>query len=223
MEQQRRQCMAANSNHHGRHAECSWPCHTLWKHGEEEMGCKLSFHGPIRLCCSPHLLGSLGSQHVIWYQILPNIGQPGFALTKVGAFSIWGKGFLEKYIIDYAGGYVIHLSSGVAGFTAYWVGPRQSHDRQHFPPNNIIHMLGGAGFLWLGWTGFNGGSPFAANLIASLAIINTHICTATSLLVWVSFDMVVYKKSSVIGGPGDDHWPRLYHTWCSVLPNRLIM
>ncbi|KAH0971032.1 hypothetical protein GBA52_023188 [Prunus armeniaca] len=118
----------------------------------------------------------------------------------VGAFSIWGKGFLEKYIIDYAGGYVIHLSSGVAGFTAaYWVGPRQSHDRQHFPPNNIIHMLGGAGFLWLGWTGFNGGSPFAANLIASLAIINTHICTATSLLVWVSLDMVVYKKSSVIG------------------------
>lgn len=53
--------------------------------------------------------------------------------------------------------------------------------------------------MWLGWTGFNGGSPFAANLIASLAIVNTHICTATSLLVWVSLDMVVYKKSSVIG------------------------
>ncbi|KAK9948324.1 hypothetical protein M0R45_003905 [Rubus argutus] len=118
----------------------------------------------------------------------------------VGAFSIWGRGFLEKHIIDYAGGFVIHLSSGVAGFTAaYWVGPRQAHDRQHFPPNNIIHMLGGAGFLWLGWTGFNGGSPFAANGIASLAILNTHVCTATSLLVWVSLDMIVYKKSSVIG------------------------
>ncbi|XP_025015153.2 ammonium transporter 2 member 3 [Ricinus communis] len=118
----------------------------------------------------------------------------------VGAFSIWGGGFLEKHIIDYAGGYVIHLSSGVAGFTAaYWVGPRHSHDRQHFPPNNIIHMLGGAGFLWLGWTGFNGGSPFAAGLVASLAVVNTHLCTATSLLVWVSFDMIVYKKSSVIG------------------------
>ncbi|EXC35286.1 Ammonium transporter 3 member 1 [Morus notabilis] len=118
----------------------------------------------------------------------------------VGAFSVWGNGFLEKYIIDYAGGYVIHLSSGVAGFTAaYWVGPRLSNDRQHFPPNNIIHMLGGAGFLWLGWTGFNGGSPFAANIIASLAILNTHICAATSLLVWVSMDLVVYKKSSVIG------------------------
>ncbi|KAJ8764302.1 hypothetical protein K2173_006042 [Erythroxylum novogranatense] len=119
---------------------------------------------------------------------------------SIGAFTIWGNGFLEEHIIDYAGGYVIHLSSGVAGFTAaYWVGPRQSHDRQNFPPNNIIHMIGGAGFLWLGWTGFNGGSPFASALVASQAILNTHLCTATSLLGWVSLDMIVYKKSSVIG------------------------
>ncbi|PSS30003.1 Ammonium transporter 3 member like [Actinidia chinensis var. chinensis] len=119
----------------------------------------------------------------------------------IGAFTIWGSGFLDDMgIIDFSGGYVIHLSSGVAGFTAaYWVGPRHSHDRQHFPPNNIIHMLGGAGFLWLGWTGFNGGSPMSAGPIAALAILNTHICTATSLLVWLSLDMALYKKSSVIG------------------------
>ncbi|XP_009614466.1 ammonium transporter 2 member 3-like [Nicotiana tomentosiformis] len=117
----------------------------------------------------------------------------------VGAYSIWGSGFLEP-IIDFSGGYVIHLSSGVAGFTAaYWVGPRHSNDRQHFPPNNIIHMLGGAGFLWMGWTGFNGGSPLASDLITSLAILNTHLCTATSLLVWLSMDMIFYNKSSVIG------------------------
>ncbi|KAJ0040472.1 hypothetical protein Pint_28591 [Pistacia integerrima] len=60
-------------------------------------------------------------------------------------------------------------------------------------------MLGGAGFLWLGWTGFNGGAPFAAGRIAALAIVNTHLCTATSLLVWVSLDMIFYEKSSVIG------------------------
>ena len=60
-------------------------------------------------------------------------------------------------------------------------------------------MLGGAGFLWLGWTGFNGGSPFAAGLVVSLAIFNTHLCTATSLLVGVSLDMVFYRKSSVNG------------------------
>ncbi|XP_052197885.1 ammonium transporter 2 member 3-like [Diospyros lotus] len=119
----------------------------------------------------------------------------------VGAYTIWADGFLKKAgIIDFSGGYVIHLSSGVAGFVAaYWVGPRHSHDRQHFPPNNITHMLGGAGFLWLGWTGFNGGSPVSANPIASLAVLNTHICTASSLFVWLSLDMIVYRKSSVIG------------------------
>ncbi|XP_059639724.1 ammonium transporter 2 member 3-like [Cornus florida] len=119
----------------------------------------------------------------------------------VGAYTIWGSGFLEELgIIDFSGGYVIHLSSGVAGFTAaYWVGPRLSEDRLKFPPNNIIHMLAGAGFLWLGWTGFNGGSPYSAGLITSLAILNTHLCTATSLLVWLSMDMIFYKRSSVIG------------------------
>lgn len=79
------------------------------------------------------------------------------------------------------------------------MGPRHSQDRQHFPPNNIIHMLGGAGFLWMGWSGFNGGSPLSAGLITSLAVLNTHVCTATSLLVWLSMDMIYYKKSSVIG------------------------
>ncbi|KAK1326479.1 Ammonium transporter 3 member 2 [Acorus calamus] len=79
------------------------------------------------------------------------------------------------------------------------VGPRISMDRMAFPPNNIILMLGGAGMLWLGWTGFNGGAPNASNLVASMAVLNTHICTATSLIVWLCLDMVVYKKSSIIG------------------------
>lgn len=60
-------------------------------------------------------------------------------------------------------------------------------------------MLGGAGFLWMGWTGFNGGAPFQVGEITSLAIFNTHLCTATSILVWLSLDMFVYKKGSLIG------------------------
>lgn len=79
------------------------------------------------------------------------------------------------------------------------VGPRMESDRQNFPPNNILHMLGGAGFLWLGWTGFNGGTPSEANVVAAMAVLNTHICTATSLLVWLTLDMTFYGKSSVIG------------------------
>ncbi|KAI3922562.1 hypothetical protein MKX01_006251 [Papaver californicum] len=92
---------------------------------------------------------------------------------SVGAYSIWSdNGFLQKdgEIIDFSGGYVIHLSSGV--------GPRIPHDRQHFPPNNIIHMLGGAGLLC------HPQYPF---------------CTAISLLVWMGVDMYYYKKSSVSG------------------------
>ncbi|XVF87942.1 hypothetical protein PTKIN_Ptkin19aG0009200 [Pterospermum kingtungense] len=120
----------------------------------------------------------------------------------VTAFSIWcPTGFLAKLgLIDYSGGYVIHLSSGVAGFTAaYWVGPRLTQDRQRFPPNNIPLMLAGAGFLWMGWTGFNGGDPYVVSTDASLAVINTHICTATSLLTWLTLDYAYFGKPSIIG------------------------
>ena len=60
-------------------------------------------------------------------------------------------------------------------------------------------MLGGAGMLWLGWSGFKGGAPYAANLVASLAVLNTHICAATSLLMWLFLDMTFFGKPSVIG------------------------
>lgn len=60
-------------------------------------------------------------------------------------------------------------------------------------------MLAGAGLLWMGWTGFNGGDPYAANIDASLAVLNTHVCTATSLLTWLIFDIIFFRKPSVIG------------------------
>ncbi|XP_069145033.1 ammonium transporter 2 member 5-like isoform X2 [Solanum lycopersicum] len=120
----------------------------------------------------------------------------------VGAFSIWcPQGWLFRMgVIDYSGGFVIHLSSGVAGFTAaYWVGPRAPRDRERFPPNNILLMLAGAGILWMGWTGFNGGDPYVASLDASLAVLNTHVCAAMSLLTWLMLDILFYEKPSVIG------------------------
>ncbi|KAH8504273.1 hypothetical protein H0E87_011803 [Populus deltoides] len=102
-------------------------------------------------------------------------------------------------LIDYSGGYVIHLSSGVAGYTAaYWVGPRLTKDRERFPPNNILLMLFGAGLLWMGWTGFNGGDPYVASSDASLAVLNTHLCTATSSH-WVGLDIIFFPKAYVIG------------------------
>ncbi|KAF3949198.1 hypothetical protein CMV_024904 [Castanea mollissima] len=119
----------------------------------------------------------------------------------VSAFSVWGGGFLFQWgVMDYSGGYVVHVASGAAGYTAaYWVGPRSKEDREEFPPNNLLLALAGAGILWMGWTGFNGGDPFAANVDSSMAVINTHICTATSLLVWTCLDVIHFRKPSVIG------------------------
>ncbi|RZC78080.1 hypothetical protein C5167_002297 [Papaver somniferum] len=119
----------------------------------------------------------------------------------VGAFSLWGGGFLYQWgVIDYSGGYVIHVSSGIAGLTAaYWVGPRVRGDRERFSPNNVLLMLAGAGLLWMGWSGFNGGAPYAANTSAPIAILNTNICAATSLLVWTILDVIYFEKPSVIG------------------------
>ncbi|KAM4122808.1 hypothetical protein ACB094_01G111500 [Castanea mollissima] len=124
----------------------------------------------------------------------------------IGAFTIWSNnGFLYKLgIIDYSGGFVIHLSSGVAGFYSSIlvtierkqvhtsridspVGPRLTKDRERFPPNNILLMLTGAGFLWM------------VNVGASLAVLNTHVCTATSLLTWVMLDVYFFGKASIIG------------------------
>ncbi|XP_051152517.1 ammonium transporter 2 [Andrographis paniculata] len=119
----------------------------------------------------------------------------------VGAYSLWGGGFLYHWgVIDYSGGYVIHLASGISGFTAaYWVGPRLKADRERYVPNNILLMLAGAGLLWMGWSGFNGGAPYAANLVSSVAVLNTNISGATSLLVWTSLDVFYFGKPSVIG------------------------
>lgn len=79
------------------------------------------------------------------------------------------------------------------------VGPRSIRDREAFCPNNIMSMLTGAGLLWMGWTGFNGAAPFTASTSSSLAVLNTHICTATSLLTWLTLDIVVFKKPNVFG------------------------
>ena len=119
----------------------------------------------------------------------------------VGAFSIWAGGFLFQLgVIDYSGGYVIHLSAGTAGFVgAYIIGPRPEHDRQDKRPNNTLMVLTGAGILWIGWNGFNGGDPYAASPDAGAAVLNTNVCTAMSLLTWTLLDVIFYKKPSIIG------------------------
>jgi len=119
----------------------------------------------------------------------------------VGAFSLWGGGWLAAMgVADFSGGYVIHLAAGTSGFVAAWmVGPRLLQDREHFPPNSLLMTLVGAGILWLGWNGFNGGDPYFANADAGAAVLNTNTATAVALLVWTLMDKFAYGKPSVLG------------------------
>jgi Amt family ammonium transporter len=120
----------------------------------------------------------------------------------VDAFLIWGGGFFGQHgAVDYSGGYVIHLSAGVAGFVAAAViGPRLQRDREIDAPNNVAMLAVGAGLLWLGWNGFNGGDPYASNMSASAAILNTNLCTAVAFLVWVAWDYLTGRKPGLISG-----------------------
>ncbi len=119
----------------------------------------------------------------------------------VGAFSLWGGGWLAGLgVADFSGGYVIHLAAGTSGFVAAWViGPRLQADRDNFPPNSLLITLAGAGVLWLGWNGFNGGDPYFANADAGAAVMNTNTATAVALLVWTLLDKMAYGKPSVLG------------------------
>jgi Amt family ammonium transporter len=118
----------------------------------------------------------------------------------VGAYMLWGGGWLAGLgAADYSGGYVIHLAAGISGFVAAaWVGPRLLEDRKSFDPNNLIVALAGAGILWLGWNGFNGGDPYFANADAAAAVLNTNIATAVALLVWLVLDMFAIGKPSAV-------------------------
>src|SRR5580698_5156421 len=122
-------------------------------------------------------------------------------IYTVGAFSLWGGGWLAQLgVVDFSGGYVIHLAAGTSGFVAAMIlGPRAPADRTNFPPNSLLMTLAGAGILWLGWNGFNGGDPYFANADASAAVMNTNIASCVGVIVWTMMDSFRYGKASVLG------------------------
>ncbi len=109
-------------------------------------------------------------------------------------------GFLYKLgVIDFAGGIVVHASSGVAALAgALFLGRRKNANKPHTPANIVLVILG-ASLLWLGWFGFNAGSSLAANGIAIKAFLNTNTASATAMLVWIFFDCLRGRKPSAMG------------------------
>lgn len=109
------------------------------------------------------------------------------------------EGFLNKWgVHDFAGGIVVHASSGVAALAgALFMGKRKNN--KHENPANIPFVILGAALLWLGWFGFNGGSSLAADENAILAFLNTNTAAATAMMTWVIYDCLCGRKPSAMG------------------------
>jgi Amt family ammonium transporter len=115
---------------------------------------------------------------------------------------VWGGGFLGAAgVLDFAGGTVVHINSGVAALVAALVlGPRLGYGRENLSPHNVVLTVIGASLLWVGWFGFNAGSALAANGGAGMAMAVTQIAAAAAALAWMTAEWLgPQKKPSVLG------------------------
>lgn len=118
------------------------------------------------------------------------------------AHMVWGDGGFLRSLgsVDFAGGNVVHISSGVSGLVASIIlGKRREYGIVSYKPHNIPYVVLGAGLLWFGWFGFNGGSALAADGLAVHALITTNTSAATALLSWMLIEKLIHKKSTVLG------------------------
>ncbi len=114
---------------------------------------------------------------------------------------VWGGGWLGQMgVIDFAGGIVVHISAGVAALVcALVMGPRRGFPTTPMQPHNMTMAVTGAGMLWVGWFGFNGGSALAANGDATMAVLVTHISAATGAFTWMCWEWKQHGKPSALG------------------------
>jgi len=114
---------------------------------------------------------------------------------------VWGGGWLQELgLLDFAGGTVVHITAGVAALVAAVViGPRKNFAKSATPPHNMTMTITGAGMLWVGWFGFNGGSALAANGDAAMAMLVTHISAATGAITWMFYEWIKFGKPTALG------------------------
>lgn len=114
---------------------------------------------------------------------------------------VWGGGFLgAQGVLDFAGGAVVHVNSGVAGLVcAFFLGARKGYGEAPINPHNPVLTMIGASLLLVGWIGFNAGSAGAANALAGAALINTILAAAAGSLSWKIIEVIEKKKPSLIG------------------------
>jgi ammonium transporter, Amt family len=119
------------------------------------------------------------------------------------AHMVWsGDGGLlwDWGVLDFAGGTVVHINAGIAGFVAALVlGKRNGYPETPMPPHNLVFTVVGASMLWVGWFGFNAGSAVAADGNAGMAMAATQIATAVAALTWMFAEWITHDKPSVLG------------------------
>jgi len=116
-------------------------------------------------------------------------------------FWVWGGGFLGGAgVLDFAGGTVVHINSGIAGLVAaIIIGKRKGYGVENLAPHNVTLTLIGGSMLWVGWFGFNAGSAGAANGAAGMAMVVTQIATAGAALSWMLVEWMTHRKPTVLG------------------------
>jgi Amt family ammonium transporter len=124
---------------------------------------------------------------------------------------VWGGGILaygtenaKQYgmggALDFAGGTVVHISSGVSALIcALLIGKRLGYGTEPMPPHNLTYTAAGAALLWVGWFGFNAGSALEANGVAASAFVATHFSAAAGALTWAGLEWVIRRKPTVLG------------------------
>ncbi|HFU4085180.1 TPA: ammonium transporter [Streptococcus suis] len=117
------------------------------------------------------------------------------------AHMVWDEGLLAQWgTIDFAGGDVVHITSGVSGLVlALVVGKRRDFNRLEYRPHNVPFVLLGAGLLWFGWFGFNAGSALAADGLAVHALVTTHLSAAAAMFSWILLEYIKNGKPSLVG------------------------
>jgi Amt family ammonium transporter len=114
---------------------------------------------------------------------------------------VWGQGWLAACgTIDFAGGIVVHTTAGVSALVmALLIGPRRGFPDSLLPPHSPGLTMAGAGMLWVGWFGFNGGSALAANATAGMAILATHLAACAAALTWMAIERARLGKPTSVG------------------------
>ncbi|RMG58504.1 MAG: ammonium transporter [Deltaproteobacteria bacterium] len=115
---------------------------------------------------------------------------------------VWGKGgwIGRMGALDFAGGTVVHISSGISALAAaLCLGRRKGFPRESMPPHNLPLTILGAGILWFGWFGFNGGSALESSGLAAVAFTNTHVSAASGAFGWAFYEWVKRKKPTALG------------------------